>query len=39
MKAGASKTLTLTLKKGKYVVICNVPGHYEQGMKGDFKVE
>jgi uncharacterized cupredoxin-like copper-binding protein len=25
-------TLTLDLDAGSYVVICNLPGHYEQGM-------
>ena len=24
--------LTLTLEEGQYVIICNLPGHYEQGM-------
>lgn len=29
---GTTKTLDLTLDAGKYVVICNIPGHYQQGM-------
>jgi uncharacterized cupredoxin-like copper-binding protein len=29
---GKSGTLTLDLKPGKYVVYCNVPGHYMGGM-------
>jgi uncharacterized cupredoxin-like copper-binding protein len=29
---GKSGTLTLNLKPGKYVVYCNVPGHYMGGM-------
>ncbi len=32
MKAGATKTLTLNLKPGHYVVLCNLPGHYQGGM-------
>ena len=38
MKAGASKDLTLTLKPGHYVVLCNLPGHYAGGMYKDFTV-
>lgn len=30
--------LTLTLPEGQYVIICNVPGHYEQGMYTGLKV-
>lgn len=29
---GASGTLTLNLKPGKYVLFCNIPGHYMDGM-------
>ena len=25
---GKSGTLTLTIKPGKYLLVCNVPGHY-----------
>ena len=32
MGAGARKTITLTLKKGRYSLLCNVPGHYAAGM-------
>jgi uncharacterized cupredoxin-like copper-binding protein len=32
LKAGATKRLTLSLKKGKYALICNLPGHYRGGM-------
>lgn len=31
---GASRTLTLTLKAGKYVFYCSVPGHRQAGMEG-----
>jgi uncharacterized cupredoxin-like copper-binding protein len=36
--AGKSKKLTLNLKKGHYVLICNIPGHYKSGMHADFTV-
>ena len=29
---GKSRTLTLTMKPGKYLLTCNVPGHYAAGM-------
>jgi len=29
---GKSGTLTLTMKPGKYLLACNVPGHYASGM-------
>lgn len=30
--------LTLELEAGQYVIICNLPGHYEQGMNVGLKV-
>lgn len=35
---GASGTLTLPLKAGKYLLICNVPGHFATGMWTEFEV-
>jgi uncharacterized cupredoxin-like copper-binding protein len=35
---GATKTLTLSLAPGKYVLICNLPGHYHLGMYAAFTV-
>src|SRR5262249_22130528 len=29
---GTSKSVTLTLKPGKYLLICNIVGHYQLGM-------
>ena len=29
---GRSTSLTLTLKSGKYILICNIPAHYQLGM-------
>ena len=37
--SGKSKKLTLNLKKGHYVLICNIPGHYKAGMRADFTVK
>ena len=36
---GKTKKLTATLKKGHYVLICNLPGHYAGGMRSDFTVK
>jgi uncharacterized cupredoxin-like copper-binding protein len=36
---GKSKKLTVNLKKGHYALICNLPGHYQQGMHTDFTVK
>lgn len=38
VKAGASKTVTLSLTPGHYALICNIPGHYSSGMHTDFTV-
>lgn len=38
LKPGASRTLTLTLKAGKYVLICNLLGHYKGGQRIGFGV-
>lgn len=39
IKPGASKDLTLDLKPGKYVLICNTEGHYASGMHIAFEVK
>jgi len=36
--AGATKSATLTLKPGRYVFVCNIPGHYIDGMRGTLTV-
>ncbi len=38
LEPNASKALTLDLKPGHYLLICNVPGHYASGMQTDFTV-
>ena len=37
-KPGLTKSLTLTLKPGHYVLICNLFGHYKAGQASDFTV-
>jgi uncharacterized cupredoxin-like copper-binding protein len=36
IEAGANESLTATLDAGSYVFICNLPGHYGQGMHTSF---
>jgi uncharacterized cupredoxin-like copper-binding protein len=38
VKPGQSKKLTLTLKKGHYSLLCNLPAHYKSGQFADFYV-
>jgi uncharacterized cupredoxin-like copper-binding protein len=38
IKPGHTKTVTLTLKAGKYVLICNIKGHYNAGQYSAFTV-
>ena len=35
---GQARTLNLTLAKGHYALICNLPGHYKTGQFADFYV-
>jgi uncharacterized cupredoxin-like copper-binding protein len=35
---GSSKTITLHLSAGRYVVLCNVPTHYGAGMRAELLV-
>ena len=35
---GTNTTLTVNLEPGSYVLVCNIPGHYELGMRADFTV-
>lgn len=34
IKRGVSRSTTFDLKPGRYVYVCNIPGHYAQGMRG-----
>ncbi len=36
--SGGSKSVTLTLKPGKYTFYCTVPGHRQAGMEGTLTV-
>jgi uncharacterized cupredoxin-like copper-binding protein len=38
LDAGKNGTLTVSLAAGHYVLICNIAGHYRQGMHVDFTV-
>lgn len=35
---GTKKTLSLTLKPGDYILMCNQPAHYKTGMKANLTV-
>jgi cytochrome c oxidase subunit 2 len=35
---GETKTLTLSLEPGKYVVLCNIAGHFSSGMYADLEI-
>ncbi len=39
VQPGESKDLQLKLDAGHYVLICNTPGHYNQGMRLEFTVK
>ena len=39
LRAGGSAALTLTLEPGRYVLICNVAGHYGLGMRTSLRVD
>ena len=36
---GASKSATVDVEAGKYVYVCNIPGHYGDGMRGQLTVK
>ena len=36
--SGSTQSLTVTLDAGSYVFLCNLPGHYRQGMHTTFTV-
>ena len=38
IQPGQTKKLVLTLKRGHYALICNLPGHYLGGQFADFYV-
>ena len=38
IEGGTTQSLTVTLDAGNFVVLCNLPGHYKQGMHASFTV-
>jgi uncharacterized cupredoxin-like copper-binding protein len=38
MAPGQTKTLTVTLPAGKYILLCNLPAHYKAGQRAAFTV-
>jgi uncharacterized cupredoxin-like copper-binding protein len=36
---GSTKKLSIMLKAGHYVLLCNLPGHYKAGQRSDFTVK
>lgn len=39
IKPGTTATLSVPLAPGNYILICNLPGHYQQGMRAKLTVE
>ena len=39
IRAGASRRDVVTLTKGRYVLLCNLPGHYQAGQRASLIVE
>jgi uncharacterized cupredoxin-like copper-binding protein len=39
LEPGNSEDLTVNLEPGHYVIMCNVEGHYKQGMHTDLTVQ
>jgi uncharacterized cupredoxin-like copper-binding protein len=38
VQPGESTTLVVTLEPGRYVLLCNLPKHFERGMATEFEV-
>lgn len=36
--AGATRSATLKLARGRYILVCNIAGHYQGGMRGTLTV-
>ena len=39
LKSGATETLKVNLTPGRYLLVCNLPGHFKAGMKAEFTVK
>jgi uncharacterized cupredoxin-like copper-binding protein len=38
VRPDSEETLTVRLDPGSYVLVCDVPGHYQAGMRASFRV-
>lgn len=39
LKSGATETLKVNLTPGRYLLVCNLPGHFKAGMKAEFTIK
>ena len=39
LQAGAQATATFGLGTGNYILLCNLPGHFQAGMRANFALE
>jgi uncharacterized cupredoxin-like copper-binding protein len=39
LTSGTTQTLQLNLTPGRYLLVCNLPGHFQAGMKTEFTVK
>ena len=39
LRSGATQTLKLNLTPGRYLLVCNLPGHFQAGMRKEFIVK
>jgi uncharacterized cupredoxin-like copper-binding protein len=39
LRSGATQTLKLNLAPGHYLLVCNLPGHFQAGMRKEFIVK
>lgn len=39
LQSGTTQTLKLKLTPGRYLLVCNLPGHFQAGMKAEFIVK
>jgi uncharacterized cupredoxin-like copper-binding protein len=39
LKPGETRTFSVKLDAGKYVLVCNLAGHYQMGMRAPFTVQ
>lgn len=39
LKSGVTKTLKVNLTPGRYLIVCNIGGHFKEGMKTELTVQ